>query len=423
MKSLKKCAALLTTAALAGSMVTSCGNTRYGLVVDNSEVKAGIFIYYTLSAYYDAVQTVGADGTDTSNIKNIEAAVIDGVSATEWIQNKATDCCVDYVAVNKEFKKLNQQLTDEENSEIASTLSYFMEANGDMFERNGISKSSVKEVIEYEYKWRHIFDYYYGFDSEKGMSEDELKEYYKENNARVKYLEMTLKDDEGNLLKGSDKAERVKLANDYAKRINAKSSTMDKLLEMNEVKNDYMEYIEEYRAKAAEAKGETTVPAETTAPVTTSEGEETTTTTTGKYDNEVIIQRATTPKETTTTTTIPAGGANNADTSTSTANDSMNYQPSKLTNEHIFANDAKIGVAEVIEEAETVYVILKADITERMTEDDLWNENKIETLQLENFEKDFGDYLDSITNSYEVKKNKNSYKRYSPFKLKIEEDK
>lgn len=418
MKSLKKCAALLTTAVFAGSMATSCGNTRYGLVVDDSEVKAGVFIYYTISAYYDAVQTIGADGTDTSNSKNVKNAMIDGVSSTEWIQNKATESCVDYVAVNKEFDKLNQQLTDEEKESVDSTVSYFIEANGDIFEKNGISEASVREVVEYEYKWRHVFDYYYGFEGEKGMSEDDLKQYYQDNNARVKYLEISLKDDEGNILKGSDKTERVKMANDYAKRINAKSSTLDKLFEMNAVKEDYDEYIEEYEAKAAEARGETTLPVETTAPVTTSEGEVTTTTTTGKYDNEVIIQRATTTATTTTTAVVEGTGV--ADTSASSVDDGF-YQPSKETNEFIFSDKAKIGVAEVIEEAETVYVILKADITERMNEDDLWTESKIESLQLENFEKDFGEFLDSITNSYKVKKNKNSYKRYSPFKLKLDD--
>ena len=38
----------------------------------------------------------------------------------------------------------------------------------------------------------------------------------------------------------------------------------------------------------------------------------------------------------------------------------------------------------------------------------------------ENYEDDFADFLDTITNQYEVKKNKSSYKRYSPFKLDLE---
>ena len=78
-----------------------------------------------------------------------------------------------------------------------------------------------------------------------------------------------------------------------------------------------------------------------------------------------------------------------------------------------------MGVAEVIEEAESVYIILKADINERMNADDLWNESRIESLQLEKYEKEFGEFLDTITSSYEVKKNKSSYKRYAPFKLDL----
>ncbi len=62
MKSLKKCTSLITSAVLAGSMITSCGNTRYGLVVDDEEVRAGVFIFYTISSYYDAAQIVSAQG-------------------------------------------------------------------------------------------------------------------------------------------------------------------------------------------------------------------------------------------------------------------------------------------------------------------------------------------------------------------------
>ncbi len=417
MKSLKKCTGLITSAVLAGSMLASCGNTRYGLVVDNEEIKAGVFIFYTITSYYDATQIVAENGTDVTNVKNVENAVIDGISSTEWIQNKATEYCEDFVAVNKKFDEIGAQLTVEEIDEIEATKAYFIETNADLLQNNGVGEESLQQVIEYDYKWKYVFDHYYGFESENGMSEDELKDYYEENNARVKYLEISLKDTEGNLLKGTEKSEVIKMANDYAKRINEKSSVMNKLYEMNEVIDDYNEYVEEKKAEAAAAKGSTTAVTTTTTAVTQS-GNITTTTTTYPYKNEVIVNRVTetTPAVTEKAEQNPAG---EAQTTTTAPANTMNYFPSKKTNEHIFTN-AKMGVAEVIEEAEYVYVILKADIRERMTAEDLWNESKIESLQLENYEDDFADFLDTITNQYEVKKNKSSYKRYSPFKLDLE---
>lgn len=416
MKLFKKCAALATSAALAGSMLASCSNTKYAMTIDGYEVRAGIFIFYTISSYYEATEIISKDGTDVSNIDNVKNAMIDNISSTEWIQNKATEYCQDFVAVERKFDEIGAELSEEDEDEVESTLSYFLEKNEDLCKNNGISEESLRDILEYEHKWQYVFDYYYGFDSEKGMSEDELKDYYNDNYARVKYIKIDLKDSDGNLLKGDDKNELIKLANSYADKVNAKSSQMDKLYEMNEVKEEYDTYVEEKAAEEAEAKGETTAATTTTTAATTSVGQTTVTTTTNPYENETIIQLV-------TEASITAAKQNENDladeTKTTTTASEVNYVPSKVTNDFIF-NKAKIGVAEVVEEAEAVYVIFKADLYERMNADDLWNENTIQKLQLANYEEDFGDYLDEIVNTYTFEKNDKSYKRYSPFKLDFE---
>lgn len=416
MKLFKKCAALATSAALAGSMLASCSNTKYAMTIDGYEVRAGIFIFYTISSYYEATEIISKDGTDVSNIDNVKNAMIDNISSTEWIQNKATEYCQDFVAVERKFDEIGAELSEEDEDEVESTLSYFLEKNEDLCKNNGISEESLRDILEYEHKWQYVFDYYYGFDSEKGMSEDELKDYYNDNYARVKYIKIDLKDSDGNLLKGDDKNKLIKLANSYADKVNAKSSQMDKLYEMNEVKEEYDTYVEEKAAEEAEAKGETTAATTTTTAVTTSVGQTTVTTTTNPYENETIIQLVT---EASTTAAKQNENDLADETKTTTTASEVNYVPSKVTNDFIF-NKAKIGVAEVVEEAEAVYVIFKADLYERMNADDLWNENTIQKLQLANYEEDFGDYLDEIVNTYTFEKNEKSYKRYSPFKLDFE---
>ena len=219
--------------------------------------------------------------------------MIDNISSTEWIQNKATEYCQDFVAVERKFDEIGAELSEEDEDEVESTLSYFLEKNEDLCKNNGISEESLRDILEYEHKWQYVFDYYYGFDSEKGMSEDELKDYYNDNYARVKYIKIELKDSDGNLLKGDDKNELIKLANSYADKVNAKSSQMDKLYEMNEVKEEYDTYVEEKAAEEAEAKGETTAATTTTTAATTSVGQTTVTTTTNPYENETIIQLVT----------------------------------------------------------------------------------------------------------------------------------
>jgi hypothetical protein len=69
---------------------------------------------------------------------------------------------------------------------------------------------------------------------------------------------------------------------------------------------------------------------------------------------------------------------------------------------------------------DTVYIVIRADIKERMTEDDLWTESKIESLLSERYYEDFEKMMKDIVKSYDVKKNNTAYRKYTPFKLSLE---
>ena len=99
--------------------------------------------------------------------------------------------------------------------------------------------------------------------------------------------------------------------------------------------------------------------------------------------------------------------------------DESNYKPSKEIYDWIF-NDAKTGVPEIVEDEDTMYVIVRLDITERMDEDDLWSESNVDSVRYKMFSDDLQDMLDSWGEEYEVVKNDKAYKRYDPFKIKAE---
>ena len=67
-----------------------------------------------------------------------------------------------------------------------------------------------------------------------------------------------------------------------------------------------------------------------------------------------------------------------------------------------------------------MYVIVRFDIAERMTDDDLWSESNVENVRYDMFSDDLQDMLDSWGNEYEVVKNEKAYKRYDPFKIESE---
>ena len=69
-----------------------------------------------------------------------------------------------------------------------------------------------------------------------------------------------------------------------------------------------------------------------------------------------------------------------------------------------FFNDAKTGVPEIVEDEDTMYVIVRLDITERMDEDDLWSESNVDSVRYKMFSDDLQDMLDSWGEEYEVVK-------------------
>lgn len=406
MKKMKKIAAAVTAFSVAATMAACSApaigtGTSTALTVDNYEVPAGVFIFYTINSYYEAYNIVYENNPNTTpTVDDVKESHIDELEAVDWIQNKATDYCENFVAIEKEFEKIGGELTAEELDEVEANLETF--SAYEIYSANGIGESSIRALLENEYKTAYVFDYYYGFDSENGMSEDELKDYFDENFARVKYVALSLLDSEGNELDEDGKEEVRELAEKYAEQINSKSDTMDKLFEVDAVQEDYDEYV----AEQAAATGTTT----TTTTTTTAVSETTTTTTTDPYANEYLMQ-----KNSTTT-----AAEEDESVVTTTTTESASAKSMNKLNDFVF-EELVLDEAVVFDDgADTLYVVIRADLRERMTEDDYWSEDYIEALQSMEYEEDFTALIEEITNTMSVDKNKSAYRRYAPFKLELE---
>ncbi len=418
MNKFKRLTAAVAALAVASSF-SGCGeSTSTGMNIDGTDIRAGIFIFYTMSAYYEASEIIGENGTDTTDVKNIKNAHIDNITSKEWIQNKAEEHCTEFMAIEREFEALGEELTAEEQSEVDDMLAYYTQGDGGKFyAKNGIGEESLRDIMEIDYKRQHVFKHYYGFDSEKGMSEDELKDYFNDNYARVEYLTIDLKDAEGNLLKGNDKKKLVKLAEDYAKKVNKESTEQKKLYKMDEIREEYNEYKQEEAEKAAALTATTDSGTTTTTTTTTTSDPSatTTTTTTNPFANEQLVQFV-------TVTTAKEADISIDGTGPTTTATEPNYVPSKKANEFIF-NEAKTGEASVLEDSEAVYVILKADLYERLTDDDWWSENYITSLQNQKYGEEFSDFIKELADGYNVSRNEKAFKRYEPFSLDYQQEK
>ena len=145
-------------------------------------------------------------------------------------------------------------LTEEESKDVENTIDSFWDTNGETYEKNGISKNSVKSVLKNTYMTNEVFLYYYGVDGEEGTTEDDLKQYYEENNARVRYIKFDLTDGNGEALDDAGKKEMKAKVEDYLGEINALKGDEDAMEdEMDNVQSDYNAYVTSISEEAAAA--------------------------------------------------------------------------------------------------------------------------------------------------------------------------
>ena len=219
--------------------ITIGKNAQTALTVDGYDVPAGVFIYNEISAYQSAVYDLYMKNGKEPTLEEVKKASFEELDSTDWIQSSATDACKDFVANEKEFEKIGGALTNEELAEIKDILS--SNSNSAMFTENGVGEESLRKIIENTYKREAIFKHYYGLDSEKGCTEDELKSYYQDKTTRVKYFAVSMVDDNGEQYGADEKRRLNNMIDDYVKEINDEKTSDAKLIKIDECEKDYQE--------------------------------------------------------------------------------------------------------------------------------------------------------------------------------------
>ena len=473
MNLLKRAAAVLLSAATVLGCV-SCGeNTANAMTIDGKEIRAGIYLYYVINAYNDAI-TVSSDGgadysdaKTTADLKNhLKNADIDDVHADEWIQNKAVEYCQTFVAIEEEFDRLKLELSGEEKNAIENAVASSMNTFGDFFKETGIGEQSVRDILTSSYKEEAIWKAYYGEGGSEGVQEQTLYDHYAKNHIRMKWLEMPLKDGEGNLLKADGKAEIEKMAEDYMSRLAKKSGDEKALMEefdyLIDEHNNYVTSLSEAAITTTDDEGNQITTA-TTAKSTTTEATTTDTTDTGEGDSTQTTTEAaaTEADQTTTTAEGDQTGSTDATTTTAAAPDSTDgtteesttttttgtgkiqystekervlavstsaseekkdddeteteptYTPCEKVYNWAIADSTKYNTPEFIKDDECYYIAIKMDIEDRMTSGDLWSSSAIESVRTELYRDTFLEMINGKGKELEVKRNDKAFKRYS----------
>lgn len=469
MKLLKRAAALLLSLSmLAGA--ASCGeDTAYAMKVDDMDVRAGLYIYYAVNAYQDAMDVLrenGEDFTEAVESKDIAKILknsnIDNKTAEEWIQDKAELYCAEYVAVEKEFEKQGLSLTGDEIAQINDSAAGSEQFFGEFFKNAGIGEQSVKDITASSLKQNALWVKYYGEGGIKDIKTDDLKENYIQNHRRMKYITIPLKDGEGNLLKADGKEELRKMVDDYlarlAKKQNDNIALMKEMDFLIDEHNNYVTSLSNAAVTTTDESGNTittpTTPklttdefgntAATTEDTTGSDGSTDTTetaavttaeTTTGSGEESTDTTAAgetttTTTTTETTTTTTSYSYANEVTIAVSTTGSEAEkkadettaaptYTPCEKVYNWVVNEDTALMKPELIEDDECWYIVMKMDIKDRMTSDDIWNTNTIENVRSNLYYKDFQKLMEEWGSSLKVERNNKAFRRYKVLDLDI----
>ncbi len=470
----KKITALLASLAVVVSS-SGCGtgkNTSWSARYNEYESTAGIFIYYEMNAYYEALNKAKELNSelDTTDKNALKATQIDNKDMLKWIQDEATENLRKYLAVQAEFDSRGLVLTDEELTEIEESVESAWEYYSSYYEMNGIGKESFTKITELSYKSSALFESFYAENGTDAVPIDEVKEYYDENYVRTEYLAMSLNDSEGNPYDDETKAEIKELAEEYVERIN-------KGEKLSEISQEYNEFITELEAELAEkAAAETeettaeTEQAEETSAETEEENisseevevteaeaensedvEEVTQETTEQAETEEEIpaettiaeeteteetENAETVEETSSETDIAEETTAETDTTeeveTTTAeteedfsneqiikkgSDDTSYTPSETVNKALFEQET-LDEAFLIEDtdANTYYVAIKYDIKERK---DLYEDESLIAILNEMMGDDYDEKLLEIVTLDTIVINDKAYNRYNPFDFEV----
>ena len=469
MSVLKRITAGLTALSLV-AVCTGCKNTTTAMTIDDYTVPAGVYLYYLSSAYNNAISQLAEENPDldTEDIKAVKASVLEGKDIRTWCEDKAIEFCTDFVATEKKFDELGLTLSEENQTNIDSMMAYYWPSYEETMTADGISEESFKKVMISSYKSEEIFKYYYAVGGAEGVTDDDLREYYIENNMRAQYIAFDLHDSEGNLLKSEGKAEVKKLVDEYQKRAETAYKTGGAeavMTEMDMIQADYAAYKESVAAEesaaaeeaaasedggtveeslasfdapkiltAEELSSDTEAETEdTTEPETESESsadeentdaesdsdssadkENTDETTDSDIDDLALEEDAELEEE-----SVPYQNENIISIINKENYDSeedIYYTPDEAVyNQLLSVTEADYGKIYFVEEDEMYYLVTRYDITQRMTEDDLWTESASENVLYAKYQKDFEAKLDEWSAALTVTRNAPAFRRYDPY--------
>lgn len=167
------------------------------------DIPAGVYLLAQYNAYNTASGLAElATGETANDVKAVLKAQCTGtigdeeVTATgeEYIEKLTMRSIEYYAAVEKKFDELGATLEDAATSEVADSVESMWESNGDLYEANGIGKSSLEKFLLNAQKASTIMNVIYGPEGSNPVTEEEYSAYINDSCYYIETLQIPLVD-------------------------------------------------------------------------------------------------------------------------------------------------------------------------------------------------------------------------------------
>ena len=411
MKSVSKILAVVLCLCLALSFA-SCGeDTTWVIKNDQNTVSAGQYLYYLMNAY------ASASGKVSDSSKDVLSQQVEEKDASEWIKESAMESARMYLEIEKMFAEEGLTLDDADTAYVDQYVVYMWAYYSEIYEKNGISDKTLREVMLNSTKSGKLFDHLYGEGGAREIPVEDVKKYINENYAKTKSIMLSLNNLDGKLRDEATIAEIKALAEKYQTQLNDEGADIDRLL----VDYDRFEKALEEKEKAAQESSDTS--SDTASNVGTNEEANDTAAPTSSTAGEE------TSSEASDVTENPTDGSSEAASSEETSSDSTSSEMTEDENLEIISKSStkytdaekeavfalENGKAAVVVEKEYIRVVLRMDIFE----DDTYLKEYDSTARAQIKGDEFTEELKAKAAELTVEVNEKAVKRYKPSKIKL----
>lgn len=198
----------LLSLGMAGSMLLTLAGCNLSTpssvgTIGDVEIPAGVYLLAQYNAYNTASGLADlATGETANDVKAVLKAECTGtigdeeVTATgeEYIEKLTMRAIEYYAAVETKFAELGATLEDAATSEVADNADSMWESNGDLYEANGIGKTSLTNYLTNAQKASTILKLVYGPDGTEPVSDEEYTDFVNDSCYYIESVEIPLVD-------------------------------------------------------------------------------------------------------------------------------------------------------------------------------------------------------------------------------------